>query len=615
MKTNHKILLSGILAITLLVYFQTFYFDFVNWDDDFYVINNLQVTNPSLENILLFFTQGNTANYHPVTMLSLTLNYVLGGENALGYHIFNLIFHLFNSILLYLWVKKLWPDKQLLPFLIAGVFALHPMHVESVAWISSRKDVLFFFFYFLGLLNYHTYIKCKKTKHLLITLLFFVLSALSKPTAVIFPIHLLLVDYLFERKFVFRLVLEKIPFILISILVGLATVYVQNDAGAVNIDAYSFIERIQLASYAINLYVVKFLFPISLSSFYPYPFRPFDTIVTLAPVFLLIIGGLTIWRLRANRNVVFSVFFFLISLILLVQLVTVGSTIISERYTYLAYIGLSLGLFFIVEHFFSKTIDFNDTKVFGMIVVLLIVFSLVSFNRIKVWKNGETLWTDAIKKFPEVAGSWGGRGVYYRLKKNYTKALSDLNQAVRLNPNEPMFYSNRGNIYFDLGKDSKALFDYNNCLRLDASDVNALANRGAIYGRKKAYDKAITDLNDAIKLKPDFVTAYMNRGIIHSQMNEHEKSKSDFRKCLEMEIENDEIWNALAVEHQHLGEFEASIIVLDTVIDLRPNIGVYYLNRGISFRLLGNQTSANLDFDQARKLGVEVNLGYYEPIH
>ncbi|UTW67777.1 tetratricopeptide repeat protein [bacterium SCSIO 12643] len=614
MNQKHKKLLAGILIGTLFVYLQSLSFDFVNWDDDYYVINNLEVTNPTMENLLSFFTQGNTANYHPITMLSLAFNYALGGENAFGYHLFNLIFHVFNTVLLYVWVQRIWPTREYLPLFIAGVFALHPMHVESVAWISSRKDVLFFCFYFLGLLSYQEFHKSGARKYLIGTLLFFIFSALSKPTAVIFPIHLLLIDYLQSRELSIKLIVEKVPFFLVSVMIGLATVLVQTDAGAVNVDAYSVIERLQLASYALNMYIAKFIAPMHLSSFYPYPSRPFEMLVSIAPIIFAAGLGGVLWKWRQNRNVVFGVLFFLSSLALLVQLVTVGSTIISERYTYLAYVGLSLAIYFILEDVaFNKLKAEKNLSIAFMVV--LIGFSLVSFNRVKVWKSGETLWTDAIEKFPEVAGSWGGRGVYYRMEKKYTKALKDLNQAVALNPNEAMFYSNRGNIFFDLGQDDNALFDYNNCIRLDSTDENAFANRGAIFGRRGQYDEAVMDLSRAIDLDPDFVNAYMNRGIIYSVLNQREQAKNDYRKCVELEPDNHGIWNAIAVEYQYLGAFDSSVAVLNTAIQLEPNEGIYYFNRGISYRLLGDQTSANADFDYATTLGVQVDPGYYQPIN
>lgn len=610
---KHKILLGSILVVTLFAYLQSLSFDFVNWDDDYYVINNLQVTNPTTENLTKFFTEGNTANYHPLTMLSLAFNYAIGGEDAFGYHLFNLIFHILNAALLYLWVRKVWPKHEYLPLLVAGVFALHPMHVESVAWISSRKDVLFFFFYFLGLISYHNFCKDKKSKYLAITLLFFILSSLSKPTAVIFPIHLFLVDYLMERKISIRLMVEKIPFFVVSVLIGLATVYVQTDAGAVSIEAYTILERFQLASYALIQYLGKFIAPVHLSSFYPYPLKPFSGLVSFSPLIFLAIVGAGLWRWRLHRGFVFGVLLFLSSLILLVQLVTVGSTIISERYTYLAYVGLSIAVYFALEQLFFK--QKKSPKSFAMIVGLFLVgFALTTFNRAKVWENGETLWTDAIEKFPEVAGSWGGRGVYYRLEKQFPKALRDLNQAVKLNPNEAMFYSNRGNIYFDLKQDEAALNDYNNCIRLDPTDENAFANRGAIFGRRAKYEEALNDLSTAISLDSTFINAYMNRSIIYSQLNQRVKAKGDLKKCISLEPDNHALWNALAVEHQHLSEFDLSITVLNQAINLKPDEGVYFFNRGISFRLLRDQASANADFNKARNLGATVDPGYYQPI-
>lgn len=601
--------LAALIGLTILVYFQTLQFDFVNWDDDFYVINNLQVTNPTANNLISFFTSGNTANYHPITMLSLTFNYWLGQENAMGYHLVNLIFHLLNTALLFQWVKKMWPRHHNLPIWVAGVFALHPMHVESVAWISSRKDVLFFFFYFVGILSYLRYKQFNQKKFYWFTLLAFVCSGLSKPTAVIFPIHLLLIDYLMLKEVKLKSIFDKIPFLIVSIIIGLATVLVQNDAGAVSTEFYSFMERIQLGSYALNMYVFKFFAPLKLSSFYPYPDSPFNFWVAAAPLILISLLGLVGWKFKTNKNVLFGILFFLVSLALLIQLVTVGSTIISERYTYLAYVGLSISVYFLIIAMAPKT-----QHQIILWAIPLIALSMLSFNRTKVWKNGETLWTDAIEKFPQVAGSWGGRGVYYRLQKDYPKALNDFNKAISLNPNEAMFYSNRGNIYFDLHQDNAALDDYNNCILLDTTDQNAYANRGAIWGRKRQYPQAISDLNKAIQLDPNFVSAYSNRALIYAQLNQRELAKADYHTCLYLQPKNDEFWNALAIEHQYLSEFDSSLIALNNAIEIAPSQGIYYLNRGISLRLLKRQSEANNDFNYATKLGVNVNQGYYQPV-
>ena len=400
---------------------------------------------------------------------------------------------------------------------------------------------------------------------------------------------------------------------MVSILIGLATIWVQTDAGAVNVDAYSFVERIQLASYAVNLYVVKFFAPIHLSSFYPYPTRPFNLLVSISPLISIAVDGVLVWKWKQNRNVVFGFLFFLVSIALLVQLVTVGSTIISERYTYLAYVGLSIGVYFVLENILSKVVNFNSTLFRNGLTICLIIITLIAYNRTKVWENGETLWSDAIIKFPEVAGSWGGRGVFYRLEKEYPKALNDFNQAIQLNPNEPMFYSNRGNIYFDLGKDVQALQDYEICLQLEPDNQNALANKGAILGKQGKYDQAISLITQAMETDPNFHTAYVNRAIIYSQMNQRVKAKKDFQTALKFQPFKHEVWNALAIEHQYLSEFDSSLIALDQAIELSPE-GVYFLNRGISLRLLKDQPGANLDFDQAQSLGVTVNPGYYQPV-
>lgn len=603
-----------LIAVTFLVYLPNLSHDFVNWDDDIYVTDNLLVQNPNAENLKTLATEPNVANYHPITMLSLAFNYAWSGLDASSYHLVNLLFHLINCWLVYAWMLLISKQNRITAGFVAAVFALHPMHVESVAWIAERKDVLFTCFYLLGLITYTRYVqKGLPIKSLLLVLLWFALSLLSKPAAVVFPLHLLLVDYFLRRSFSLKQLLEKAPFLIGSAVIGFVTVQIQDAEGAVNFDAFSAWQRIQLAAYALMMYVVKFVAPVDLSSFYPYPSRPFPAIYQLAPVVCLALLAVLGWAVRKNRTVAFGLGFFLVGVLLILQIVTVGSAIIADRYTYVPYLGLAFILGVAVERLSTKqsTQKYYKPALFGLSAACLLM-AFGSFQRIKVWENGEKLWSDVIAKFPEEHGAWGGRGLYYRQKKQFDLAIKDLNQAIALNPNEARFFSNRGNIFFDLGRDEEALVDYNRCIALDATDKEAFANRGAIYGRKQRFDEGINDLSYALQLDADFFNAYMNRAVVYGMMNQHELAKADYNACLNLDPSNDQIWNALAIAYQHLRDFQGSIRPFDEAIRLNPGFGLYYVNRGISRKYLGQTQLAKQDFQTAQQLGQQVEARFLE---
>ena len=223
----------------------------------------------------------------------------------------------------------------------------------------------------------------------------------------------------------------------------------------------------------------------------------------------------------------------------------------------------------------------------------------------------------ALKKNPKMAEAHNNLG--YSLRKqgagNFDRSLSHYNRAIELNPQESRYFSNRGNIYFDLQQNDEALADYNHCIALNPRDKEAFANRGAIYGREGQWNQAINDLNQAIALDPDFFNAYMNRAVIHSMMEQRELAIRDYYRCLELEPDNDAIWNALAIEYQHLGDFEASVKALNTAITYNPQFGLYYVNRGISYKYLQRGDLARKDFDQARVLGATVDPQHYRELN
>lgn len=608
--------LLAIFLFTYIAFSPSLNYGFVNWDDDIYVTENHKVKNPNSENITSLLTESAVANYHPVTMLSLALNYKYGGLDASSYHWINLVFHLFNVVLVFFLIRMLAKNNSTVALITAAIFALHPMHVESVAWVSSRKDVLYTFFYLLALICYcHYVLRGKLVKGLTFTMLFFLLSLLSKPAAVIFPLHLVLLDYCLQRKINFKSLLEKIPFLLAAIWLGILTIQAQEAEGAVNFDAFTIWERIQLASYSFMTYVVKFLWPYKLSSFYPYPSTPFPIVYKLAPIFCVSFFALVLATLKKSKQWLLGVTFFTISIVLILQIITVGSAIVADRYTYLAYIGLAFILACGVELLKKNARRLYYKTAIGIVVLISLTLGWMTHERVQVWQNGETLWSDVINKFPQVAGAWGGRGVYYRQQKTYELAVRDFNQAIALDPNEAMFYSNRGNIFFDLQQNEQALKDYNSCLILDSEDKDALANRGAIYGRRQQWDLALKDLTKAIELDPNFFNAYMNRAVIYGQTNRREQAISDYQTCLTLDPGNHEILNAMAIEFQYLGNFQASIPYLTKAIKLAPSFGLYYKNRGISYQRLDKKVEALRDFNQAKALGVSVSQAYFDSVN
>src|SRR6478735_8553476 len=389
--------LPGVLVITGICLFPMLNNGFTNWDDDVYVINNLIIKAPDWGAI---FTSPSAYNYHPLTMLTLAFNYAISGMDPFSYHLVNWLLHILNTALVFLFIYKISGRKIFVAAFTSLIFGIHPIHIESVAWISERKDVLYSCFFLLALLQYWHFLETGKRPKFLYCFIFFILSLLSKPAAIILPFVLLLLDYWHARSFTWKVWAEKIPFLIFSLLFGFITIKVQSAEAIVGLDIYPLWTRFFFACYTIMIYTARFFVPYPLSAFHPYPSA--DSLglpILLSPIFMIALLIL-LWLKRKDKLIVFSLLFFIVNLLLVVQFVSIGLTIVSERYTYVPYIGLSfLAGIWLNKYFDSKSASFIKAIPF----IIGIIFGFISFQRTKVWKDGDTLWSDVVKHYPDAA--------------------------------------------------------------------------------------------------------------------------------------------------------------------------------------------------------------------
>ena len=446
--------------------------ELTNWDDQQYIIDNPLIKSLSGENIIEIFSNNIMGNYHPLAILSFAIDYNLYHLSPKGYHATSIIIHLLNVILVFAFFRLL-TGQVMVAFLTALLFGIHPMHVESVAWVSERKDVLYTFFYMAALCTYIFFINQQKRKWLyyVLTFIFFTFSLLSKGQAVTLPVVLLLIDYLIKRKLEKKILFEKIPFFILSLSMGIVAITAQKESGAITeIPLFPLFDRFLFASYAFLDYILKSLLPLNLSAFYPYPIKVqnlYPIIFYASPLILLSLISLFFRILKKYKKIVFGLAFFIVNIILLLQLLPVGGSIMSERYTYLSYIGV----FFVVGNAFSKVWNSPSRKIskfkylFAFILTLYIFFlGYSTINRIKIWKNSETLWTDVIKKNPTAVIAYGNRGSYYQKQGKLDLAMSDFNEALRLKPDHPETLINRSDIYRINGQYDLSIADCNKAL-------------------------------------------------------------------------------------------------------------------------------------------------------
>ncbi|MBK9271214.1 MAG: tetratricopeptide repeat protein [Saprospiraceae bacterium] len=548
------------------------------WDDFEYIQTNKMLAQDLSISIPHFFGQNYyVGNYHPVTMSSYALIYQKAKLNPELYHQVVLLFHVLNSLLVFWMIWILNQGRFVVAAVVSALFAVHPMHVESVAWASELKDVLYTFFFILGLICYlKTYQKQSRLLYLMFCFLFFVISMLCKPAAVCFPLVLMVFDYYKINQFQWKTALEKIPFFMAALWMGVVTIMAQDKAVG-SIGQYEFFERVMISSFASIFYLVKLIIPINLSALHPFPVSSggdFPLYYKLAP-FMILVLFFALWYLRrSNKTLVFGFLFFFASIVLVLQFLTVGMAVVSERYTYVPYIGLFYIIAYYVDTYFkqrySNSVSANFTL--GMLIMPILVFSWMSKNRVMVWQNNKTLWTDVVAKYPESAVA------------NY----------------------NLGSFYFkELKDDDSSLVYFQKTIQRDPLHYRALINLGLINGRRKNKDLAMDYFKRAEQINPDYFELYKNRGFVLSMFGETDRALGDFTKYLSLVPKDAQILYGRGLIYQMKKENEKAHADFEAAVLYEPRNAGFWLTKAESALELGRIETARKDLEMAIQLGAK----------
>lgn len=569
---NSNYVLGGVLLLTFLVFYNTLTGNFVNLDDPGYISGNPYIKDLSLKNIGAIFSTFHNANYHPFTTLSYAIEYSLFGLNAKPYHFINLFIHLLNVIMVYRLIKRISRRVEV-ALITALFFAIHPMHVESVAWISERKDLLYSFFLISGLSTYYEYIHATTGRNRLYvyTILLFVASLLSKSAAITFPLMLLVFDYYFRRGWKTKIIVEKIPFFLLSLLFGVITILSQRAAGAINADLmpeYDLLQRFFVVCFTTSYYIVKMVLPFKLAVLH---FAPAELpyYYYLSPLFLLLLAFLVYKAKKMKRELIFGFMFYLVGISLTSQVIPVGYTVVSERYSYVPYIGL----FFIIGCVYTAIRDRKFLTSFHpinnyLLAGLTVFFIIITFQRNKVWRNSIALFTDLVAKYPNQAHAHFILGKNLMDVPDVNGALASMNRSIGLNPRMPESYFYRGNIYYGQQNYTAAMNDYLKAVELDPNYSEAYYNIGVIYNTTNKFPDAIGPLTKAISIRP-----------------------------------NEYIYQTRASSFFNLGRLQEAADDYTKAIAINPKLGQAYFNRGATYLNMQQTARACADWKEASALG------------
>ena len=595
-------LLAAILLLTVVVYSNSISNGFVNWDDNKNVYENISIRELSARNIKVYFTKPLIAMYTPFIYLSYAIDYKIGGLDPRIYHATNLLLHLLNIILLF-FIVRLLTRRIEVAVIAALLFAVHPLNTGAVAPVSTRGTLLYAFFFLAAFLSYIQYLRNNfALRYLALTLVLFLMALLSKSAAVVLPLVLLLTDYYYRRKFNPMAIAEKIPFFLLSLTFGILTVVFREDAGHIGSrDVFSLFDRIFLVGYSIVFYLFKFLIPVKLSAYYPYPVKIdgllplwlYLTPLVIAP-FILLVYKLQNYR----RELIFGSLFFLINIILVLKIVPMGGEIVCDRYAYLPYIGFFLiigwAYCWITDRFHSSSGRIKYVLVIA-VAVFGMAFSAISYERSKVWKDSLTLYNDVLEKYPLVHVVYNNRGNYKSEQKDYSGAIDDYNKAILLYPRDASVYYNRGTAKSELGKDyAGAVEDYNKAIELNPGYALAYYNRGKAKSELgKDYAGAMEDYNKAIELNPGYALAYNNRGLVKfTWRKDYAGAMEDYNKSIELNPTYLPSFLNRALLKAERGNTEGAFADYDRVLEMDPrNFRAYYER--------GNIKIARKDFEGA----------------
>ena len=605
-----------LITAVLLVYWQVGDHEFINYDDNVYITDNAQVQKGlTSKGIIWAFTTSHTGNWHPLTWISHMLDCELYGLNPRGHHLTNVLLHMANAILLFVvlrWMTgAIWRSG-----LVAALFALHPLHVESVAWVAERKDVLSTLFWLLTMWGYIWYVERPRLTRYLVTLLAFTLGLMTKPMLVTMPCVLLLLDYwplkrfqlsqpggdtpattvIFEEQGApfLRLLLEKTPFFALAAASSIVTFLVQKSGGAVSaLDVYPVKIRIANALVSYVSYIGQMVWPRGLAVFYPHPGTHLPGWHAVGAGLLLACISIAVIR-AARRHPYLAVgwLWYLGTLVPVIGLVQVGAQAMADRYTYVPLIGL----FVIIAWSIPDLLAGNHYRkiVLSMAVgTVLLALTVSSWLQVQHWKNNLTLFKHALKVTAKNYVAHDSLGNALAQQGKVEEAIDHYYEALKIKPNLVNLHNNLGVALLEQRKVKEAMSHYDIALRLNADYAETYNNFGVAWFTVGEFDKAIAHYHEALRLDPAYGKAHNNMGNALVEQGRFEEAILHYSKALETKVHYPEAHNNLGVALAQQGKLNEAIVQFKEALLLKPDYTQARANLDLALSMVGKATKSS----------------------
>ena len=553
-----------IFSLTCLVYVPALKNDFI-WDDVLYISDNMLIRSLSFASINKMLVSFHASNWHPVTWLSLAFDYCFWGLDPFGYHLTNIFLHGLNALLVFFVTMQLLtrgktvnalasqspkePLNATMSLIAAGatavLFGLHPIHVESVVWISERKDLLCALFFLLTISSYLTYtaspIERNRWFWFIVCVVLFILALMSKPMAVTLPLTLILLDIYPLKRIAFHPLttvqnlfplLEKIPFLMLCIASSIITIMAQHAGGAVrSFDRFPVDARLLNATRSLVFYLQKIFLPLKLVPFYPFPtnLHWLEVEYFLSGMLFLAITAICLWMLRQGKHLPFTAWsYYVITLLPTLGIIQVGGQAAADRYTYLPSLGIfmlmGLGLAWILDKggLLKRKIMLGGVAL--IVLSMPTLLGLLTIQQIRLWNNSEIFWSYVTEVFP------------------FPKS-------------DPLVHYNLGNAYATNGKLDRAVAEYKKALTLKPLYAEAHNNLGSVYALQGTVNKAFEEINQALSIRPHYAKAHNNLGNIYLQQGELDKAISQYNQTLAIKQDDGTSHNNLAYAYYLKGDY------------------------------------------------------------
>jgi tetratricopeptide (TPR) repeat protein len=609
-----------LFLVTLAVFWQVKNSDFVNLDDEQYVTQNPHVRGGlTADGLVWAFTTTHASNWHPLTWISHMLDCQLFGLDPAGHHLVNLLFHVANTLLLFLVLNRmtqaLWQCAA-----VAFLFALHPLHVESVAWVAERKDVLSTFFLLLTLWAYFVYTRSPGIVRMIPVVAFFALGLLSKPMLVTLPFVLLLLDYWPLGRFMspekpvphplptpgiespgkkkkqkkkeagerppvaperkepsaaavvpWALVTEKIPLFALTILSSIMTFYAQQKGGAMSpLDDISLLKRLGNALVSYASYIAKTVFPQGLAVFYPYPagIVAWQVLGSAA-----LIGAVTFFAVRYRKRFPYAFvgwLWYIGTMVPVIGIVQVGMQAMADRYTYVPQIGLFIAVAWGAGDLAS--LQPHGRKILAALAgVVFTGLTVITWNQISHWRDSITLFEHALRVTEQNSVAHLNLGVALNRAGKGREAAEHYREALRINPNSSGGHYNLANYYASTGLKEEALLHYREAIRVNPRYANAYNNMGLLMMSERQAEEAIPYYRKATELDPSNAGIRYNYGIALAAAGSLPEAIEQFRSALEARPNYPEAHNYLGMALLMQGNREEAIRHFRMALWLKPD--------------------------------------------